>query len=74
MGFSADQIYAKCEARPIHMRHHAWFCGFAPADNPEITVAAFSRNTRLPWRTGRSSDCASDIMQAALEKYHPDVI
>ncbi len=24
---------------PLHLRHHAWFVGWAPIDNPEITVA-----------------------------------
>lgn len=72
MGFSADQIYAKCESRPIHMRHHGWFVAFAPADNPEITVAALAEHA-CHGSTG-AAPIVRDIVQAYFEKYHPEVI
>ncbi|MGZ3775646.1 MAG: penicillin-binding protein 2 [Pseudobdellovibrionaceae bacterium] len=72
MGFSADQIYAKCEGRPIHMRHHGWFVAFAPADNPEITVAALAEHS-CHGGPG-AAPIVRDIVQAYFEKYHPEVI
>ena len=34
-------LFKKCSSRPYDNRHHAWFVGFAPYDNPEIVVATF---------------------------------
>lgn len=72
MGFSADQIYAKCEGRPMHMRHHGWYVAFAPADNPEITIAALAEHS-CHGSTG-AAPIVRDIVQAYFEKYHPEVI
>lgn len=72
MGFSADQIYAKCESRPVHMRHHGWFIAFAPADNPEITIAALAEHS-CHGSTG-AAPIVRDIVQAYFMKYHPEVI
>lgn len=72
MGFSADQIYVKCEGRPIHMRHHGWFVAFAPADNPEITVAALAEHS-CHGGSG-AAPIVRDVVQAYFEKYHPEII
>jgi penicillin-binding protein 2 len=72
MGFSADQIYAKCESRPIHMRHHGWFVAFAPADNPEITIAALAEHA-CHGSTG-AAPIVRDIVLAYFQKYHPEII
>ncbi|NUN07161.1 MAG: penicillin-binding protein 2 [Bdellovibrio sp.] len=72
MGFSADQIYQKCEGRPIHMRHHGWYVAFAPADNPEITIAALAEHA-CHGSTG-AAPIVRDIVQAYFQKYHPEVI
>jgi penicillin-binding protein 2 len=72
MGFSADQIYAKCESRPIHMRHHGWFVAYAPADNPEITVAALAEHA-CHGNTG-AAPIVRDIFMAYFQKYHPEII
>lgn len=72
MGFSADQIYAKCEARPVHMRHHGWYIAFAPADNPEITIAALAEHS-CHGSTG-AAPIVRDIVYAYFKKYHPDII
>ena len=29
---------------PAHRIHHAWFCGFAPSDDPEIAFVVFVEN------------------------------
>lgn len=72
MGFSADQIYANCMSRPIHMRHHGWFIAFAPADKPEITVAALAEHS-CHGNTG-AAPLVRDVMEAYFKKYHPEVI
>lgn len=72
MGFSADQIYAKCESRPMHMRHHGWFVAYAPAENPEITIAVLAEHS-CHGNTG-AAPIARDIVQAYFQKYHPEVI
>lgn len=72
MGFSADQIYAKCEGRPMHMRHHGWFVAFAPADNPEITIAALAEHA-CHGSTG-AAPIVRDIVLAYFQKYHPEII
>lgn len=72
MNFSADQIYASCMARPIHMRHHGWFVAWAPAENPEITVAVLAEHS-CHGNTG-AAPIVRDIVLAYFQKYHPDVI
>lgn len=72
MGFSADQIYVKCETRPIRMRHHAWYIAYAPADNPEITVAVFAEHG-CHGGSG-AAPIVRDVIHAYFKKYHPDVI
>jgi penicillin-binding protein 2 len=72
MNFSADQIYASCMARPVQMRHHGWFVAWAPADNPEITVAVLAEHS-CHGNTG-AAPIVRDIVQAYFQKYHPDVI
>lgn len=72
MGFSADQIYAQCESRPIHMRHHGWFVAFAPADNPEITIAALAEHACHG--SSGAAPIVRDIVQAYFQKYHPEII
>ncbi len=34
-----------CEKLPYHDRHHGWFVGYAPRENPEIVVAAVGEHT-----------------------------
>lgn len=70
MSFSADQIYSSCEERPIFQRHHGWYVGFAPAENPEITVAVLAEHS-CHGSTG-GAPIVRDVIQAYMEKYHPE--
>jgi penicillin-binding protein 2 len=70
MGFSAAEIYAKCENQPIHKRHHGWFVAWAPADKPEITVAALAEHS-CHGSTG-AGPLVRDTMKAYFEKYHKE--
>lgn len=72
MGFSADQIYFKCENRPILQRHHGWYIAWAPWDKPEITVAMMSEHS-CHGNTG-AAPIVRDVIQAYFQKYHPEVI
>ncbi len=72
MNFSADQIYSNCAARPMHQRHHGWFIGYAPADNPEITVAVLAEHS-CHGNTG-AVPLFRDVVQAYFKKYHPEVL
>ncbi len=71
MGFSADQIYAKCENRPTNQRHHGWFVGWAPADKPEITVAAIAEHS-CHGASG-AGPLVRDTILAYFQKYHPEL-
>jgi penicillin-binding protein 2 len=72
MNFTADQIYVKCETRPINMRHHGWYVAYAPAENPEITVGVFAEHG-CHGSTG-GAPIARDVIQAYFKKYHPEVL
>ena len=72
MSFSADQIYAACESRPMHLRHHGWFVAWAPYDKPEITVAVLAQHS-CHGNPG-AAPIVRDIIEAYFKKYHPDII
>jgi len=70
--FSADEIYNRCDARPIFQRHHGWFVAFAPVQNPEITVAVLAQHACSGARGG--APVVKDVMKAYFDKYHPEMI
>lgn len=70
MSFSADQIYAKCEERPKHQRHHGWFIGYAPADNPEIAFGILAEHSCHG--SSGAGPVAREIVRAYVAKYHPE--
>ncbi len=70
--FSADEIYKKCNTRPLNQRHHGWFVGFAPWDNPKITVAVLAQHACTGSRG--AAPIAKDIITAYFQKYHPELI
>lgn len=72
MGFSASEIYAKCDNRPVHQRHHGWFAGWAPADNPEIVVVALAEHSCSGSKG--AGPLVKEVMNAYFQKYHPDMI
>lgn len=41
MSANKNDLFKPCKQLPFNKRHHAWFVGFAPAEKPEIVVAAF---------------------------------
>ncbi|MCX7979035.1 MAG: penicillin-binding transpeptidase domain-containing protein, partial [Bdellovibrionaceae bacterium] len=72
MSFSADQIYTKCETRPLHLRHHGWYVAWAPWDKPEITVAV--KTLHSCHGSSGSAPIVRDVMEAYFRKCHPEVV
>lgn len=72
MSFSADEIYDKCESKPIRQRHHGAFIGYAPAENPVVTIAALTEHS-CHGSTG-SAPIVRDVFRAYFEKYDPERI
>jgi len=62
MSFSKENIYEKCNKRPLEQRHHGWFVAIAPADKPEITVSVLTEHSCSG--SGGSAPIARDIIQA----------
>jgi penicillin-binding protein 2 len=72
MAFAANDIYSKCENRPINQRHHGWFVAFAPAENPEIAVAALAEHS-CHGGPG-AGPVVHEIMKDYFKKNHPERI
>lgn len=68
---AADKIYDECKDKPMKLRHHGWFVGFAPHDKPEIAVAVLSEHSCTSLS---AAPVVKDIIQAYLEKYRPELI
>ena len=60
--FSKAQIHKKCLGRPLKERHHGWFVAFAPAEDPEITVAVLTEHSCSG--SNGSAPLVRDIIQA----------
>jgi penicillin-binding protein 2 len=69
MSFSADQIFINCLQRPRHQRHHGWFIGYAPADNPEIVIGVLAEHA---CHGANAGPVAKEIVRAYVAKYHPE--
>lgn len=69
--FSADDIYTECSTRPLRLRHHGWFVGFAPADKPEITVAVLAEHA-CHGGSG-AAPVVRDIIYAYMKKTRPEL-
>ncbi len=63
--FSSKEIYKKCMNRPLTDRHHGWFIGYAPAENPEIVVAVLSLHSCAG--SSGSAPIARDIFDKYFE-------
>lgn len=70
MNFAASEIYSKCDLRPVRQRHHGWFAGWAPADNPEIVVVALGEHACSGSKG--AGPLVHEVMQAYFNKYHPE--
>ncbi len=69
MSFAANDIYSNCASRPKYQRHHGWFIGYAPADNPEIAFGILSEHS---CHGAAAARVAKEIVQSYVAKYHPE--
>lgn len=69
MSFAANDIYSTCENRPKYQRHHGWFIGYAPADNPEIAFGILAEHA---CHGAAAARVAKEIVQSYVAKYHPE--
>ena len=44
VSLSKEELFRPCHMLPFEKRHHAWFVGFAPSDNPQIVVVTFGQH------------------------------
>lgn len=72
MSLSTDQVYMKCNEKPIFQRHHGWYIAYAPADKPEITVAVLAEHACAG--SSGAAPIVRDVIKAYFEKYHPEKI
>ena len=63
MSKDARELFLPCPSLPFERRHHAWFVGFAPYENPEIVVASFGMH-----ECGGSVG-ASPVVKAIIQKF-----
>ncbi len=63
---NAEQLFKKCEELPVLQRHHGWFIGYAPFDQPEITIAVFAQNACSGSRGG--APVFRDIVKAYFKE------
>jgi penicillin-binding protein 2 len=69
---TADQVFARCENRKLKQRHHGWMVAYAPADNPQISVAVLAEHS-CHGNIG-AGPLVRDTMIAYFKKYAPDLL
>lgn len=65
INFSSKELFERCQDRPINLRHHGWFVGFAPFEDPKITVAVLAQHSCSG--SGGATPIAGDIFRAFNE-------
>lgn len=66
--FAAKDIFKKCDQMEISQRHHAWFVGYAPKDNPQIAVVAIAEHGCHGSSAGH---VVRDVIDTYMDKYFP---
>lgn len=61
----------KCEAMPVKDRHHGWFVGYAPKDNPEIAVAVIAEHA---CHGTAAAPIVRDVIEAYFDKKNPPLV
>lgn len=60
-----DMMKVKCESLPRKFRHHGWFVGYAPSENPEIAVVALAEHS---CHGSSAAPVVRDVVEAYLKK------
>lgn len=66
-GKKEEDVYNKNLETPLHLRNHALFVAFAPADNPQIAVVVVAEHG------ASGSKTAAPIAGIIIEKYMTDI-
>lgn len=61
----ADIMSQKCENMPYQFRHHGWFVGYAPRENPQIAVVALAEHS---CHGTAGAPVVRDVVEAYLTK------
>ena len=69
--FSSTEIYKKCEDREEKDRHHGFFVGFAPAENPEIVVAGLALHACHG--SSGAAPMVTELLTAYMKQKHPEL-
>lgn len=64
-GFSDISKIKNCMALPVQQRHHGWFVGYAPRENPEIAVVALAENS---CHGSSAAPIVRDVIEAYFDK------
>jgi penicillin-binding protein 2 len=61
----SDITKTKCDALPKQDRHHGWFVGYAPRENPEITVVTIAEHACHGYA---AAQVVRDVIEAHFRK------
>jgi len=64
-GFSDISKVKNCMALPVKDRHHGWFVGYAPKENPEIAVVALAEHS---CHGASAAPIVRDVIEAYIDK------
>jgi len=64
----SDIMRMKCESMPNKDRHHGWFVGYAPRENPEIAVAVVAEHS---CHGTAAAPIVRDVIEAYFDKKNP---
>jgi penicillin-binding protein 2 len=64
----SDIRHVSCPQMDYKDRHHGWFVGYAPRENPEIAVAAIAEHQ---CHGSTAAHLVTDVVDAYMDKYHP---
>lgn len=59
----------RCDNLPYNQRHHGWFVGYAPRENPEIAIVALAEHA---CHGTAAAPIVRDVAEAYWAKKHPE--
>jgi len=70
MSMSKEKLFAKCDQKEYHLRHHGLFIGLAPYDAPKIALAIVIEHGCGGSKA--AAPLAKEIVTSYLQKYFPE--
>jgi penicillin-binding protein 2 len=59
----SEEVAPTFDSTPLHLRDHAWFIAFAPADKPRIAIAVFAEHA------GHGGSVAGPVARQVMDQY-----